>query len=173
MQTEHRYRADHVFALGAVYFYLAIITIFMVIHVLARISTPQMRSLPFVRRFVAGFRYISYKSYNITAIRWFSPSIGVLILLFSGLLFFTSKVLSFESRLFFTLISIVMTFVPKPYYWPNEMTKDNGNAPPLSTRTGWMALALLPLIMCDARVDTSLVSSLIEYSGCWDLKLIS
>jgi ferric-chelate reductase len=42
-----------------------------------------------------------------------------------------------------------MTLGPKPYYWAN--TKDGkvsyGNSPPLATRAGWMALALLPFVL--------------------------
>lgn len=40
-----------------------------------------------------------------------------------------------------------MAFAPKPYYWPNTKAKQSNSSPPLGTRTGWMALALLPLIM--------------------------
>ncbi|KAF7595652.1 hypothetical protein BBP40_005400 [Aspergillus hancockii] len=42
-----------------------------------------------------------------------------------------------------------MTLGPRPFYWPN--TRDGkvsyGNSPPLATRAGWMALALLPFVL--------------------------
>ncbi|KAF5863478.1 hypothetical protein ETB97_009979 [Aspergillus alliaceus] len=64
--------------------------------------------------------------------RYFSPSLGVIILGAIGTIFF-----------------FAMTLGPKPYYWPN--TRDGkvsyGNSPPIATRTGWMALALLPFVL--------------------------
>lgn len=36
---------------------------------------------------------------------------------------------------------------PKPYYWPNTKTVSYGGSPPLATRTGWMAVALLPFVV--------------------------
>lgn len=38
-----------------------------------------------------------------------------------------------------------MTLIPQPYYWPTDA--DYGSSPPLATRTGWMALALLPFVL--------------------------
>lgn len=40
-----------------------------------------------------------------------------------------------------------MTLGPKPYYWPNTKELSYGSSPPIATRTGWMALALLPLVL--------------------------
>ena len=40
-----------------------------------------------------------------------------------------------------------MAFAPRPYYWPSTKSKQFNSSPPLGTRTGWMAIALLPLIM--------------------------
>ncbi|KNG90695.1 ferric-chelate reductase [Aspergillus nomiae NRRL 13137] len=42
-----------------------------------------------------------------------------------------------------------MTLGPKPYYWPNSKdgTVSYGNSPPIATRTGWMALGLLPFVL--------------------------
>lgn len=38
-----------------------------------------------------------------------------------------------------------MTFGPQPYYWPTDA--NYGSSPPLATRTGWMALGLLPFVL--------------------------
>jgi ferric-chelate reductase len=35
-----------------------------------------------------------------------------------------------------------MTLGPKPYYWPNYT--DFGYSPPIATRAGYMAIAILP-----------------------------
>lgn len=37
-----------------------------------------------------------------------------------------------------------MTLGPKPYYWPST---SYGGSPPIATRTGWMAVALLPFVL--------------------------
>lgn len=34
---------------------------------------------------------------------------------------------------------------PKPYYWPT--TANFGSSPPIATRSGWMALGLLPFVL--------------------------
>lgn len=41
-------------------------------------------------------------------------------------------------------LSTAMTFGPTPYYWPEVGW---AHSPPLGTRTGWMALAILPFLM--------------------------
>ena len=51
------------------------------------------------RRTQAGLRYLSYKSWKIDFLRWFSPSLGVLLLGAAGVVFF-----------------LAMTLSPQPYY---------------------------------------------------------
>lgn len=51
----------------------------------------------------------------------------------AGLVFFLSMVLG-----------------PKPYYWPDGTQIKYGNSPPLATRSGYMALALLPFVLASA-----------------------
>jgi ferric-chelate reductase len=38
-----------------------------------------------------------------------------------------------------------MTLGPQPYYWPTDASY--GSSPPIATRAGWMALALLPFVL--------------------------
>ena len=40
-----------------------------------------------------------------------------------------------------------MDLAPKPYYWPSL---EFGASPPLATRSGWMALACMPLVFATA-----------------------
>jgi ferric-chelate reductase len=42
-------------------------------------------------------------------------------------------------------LSAAMTLGPKPYYWPTDA--NYGSSPPIATRAGWMALALLPFVL--------------------------
>lgn len=69
------------------------------------------------------------------------PSIGILLLISGAVAFFAA-----------------MTFGSKPYYWPNTETKDFGSTPPLSIRSGWMALALVPFML-----SLGMRSNLISY----------
>ena len=45
-----------------------------------------------------------------------------------------------------------MTLGPSPYYWPTDVSY--GDSPPIATRTGWMALALLPFVLYDLRITS-------------------
>lgn len=45
-----------------------------------------------------------------------------------------------------TQSSAAMTLGPQPYYWPTDASY--GSSPPIATRTGWMALGLLPFVLC-------------------------
>jgi ferric-chelate reductase len=87
-----RYQADQVYALATVYFCCATIGLFMIIHILSRLSTPKSRSSnPVTRRAVAVFRYLSYKSYQARGFRWFTPTLGFLLLIAAGTVFFFGK----------------------------------------------------------------------------------
>lgn len=74
---------------------------------------------------MAVFRFTAYRRYEVGGYR--TPTIGVMALLAAGLVFFAA-----------------MTLGPKPYYWPDASF---GDSPPLSTRSGWMALASTPFIL--------------------------
>ncbi|KAK1142280.1 hypothetical protein N8T08_008025 [Aspergillus melleus] len=52
-----------------------------------------------------------------------------------------------------------MTLGPKPYYWPNTRELSYGSSPPIATRTGWMALALLPFVLA-LSTKANLISAL-------------
>jgi hypothetical protein len=81
----------------------------------------------FFERLEAVWRMLAYrKLYILGAV----PSIGILLLVSVAIAFFAA-----------------MTFGSKPYYWPNTEEKNYGSTPPLSIRSGWMALALLPFVL--------------------------
>ncbi|RMZ37285.1 ferric-chelate reductase [Aspergillus flavus] len=131
-QCAYRYEADHVYSLNTVYFLCATIGFFTIVHFLSKYAPVQARRSGIWRKTTAVGRYLAYKGYQLPAIRYCSPSLGVMLLGIIGTIFF-----------------FAMTLGPKPYYWPN--TKDGtvsyGNSPPIATRTGWMALALLPFVL--------------------------
>ncbi|KAI2617660.1 putative FRE ferric reductase-like transmembrane component [Hypomontagnella submonticulosa] len=124
------YHADHVFALATVYLFVAIIGVCFVGFYAHRLAPPSIREKTWWRKLVAGARFVAYRRYNVTTIRWRIPSLGVSFLLIVGGIFF-----------------LAMTLGPQPYYWPNTRTLSYGSSPPIATRTGWMALACLPFMI--------------------------
>jgi hypothetical protein len=121
-----------VYGYSTIYFFCAIIGVFTLIHIFARYTTPKTRTSGLLRKPIALFRYVAYKGYRIPALRYYSPGLGVLLLILAGIIYFSC-----------------LTFVPQPYYWPNtkKPMKSFGNSPPLATRTGWMALAVMPFTL--------------------------
>jgi ferredoxin-NADP reductase len=124
------YTADLVYARGTIYFCCALIALFALIHLLKKWSSPQKRSTIAARKLYACVRFVEYKGYRINSLKQYSPTLGVMLVLVIGMLFF-----------FF------MTLGPQPYFWPNTKEKIYGSAPPIATRTGWLALGLLPFIL--------------------------
>ncbi|KAE8385766.1 ferric reductase like transmembrane component-domain-containing protein [Aspergillus alliaceus] len=126
------YEADHVYSLSTIYFLCATVGLFTIVHFLSKNAPVRMKRSGIWQKATAVGRYLAYKGYKLPAMRYFSPSLGVIILGAIGTIFF-----------------FAMTLGPKPYYWPN--TRDGkvsyGNSPPIATRTGWMALALLPFVL--------------------------
>lgn len=110
------------------YFFLIAI-FFCTAGFLALKNTPAgVRTRAWWQKLVAVFRFSAYRKYELKALRGHTPTIGVMVLLAVGFVFFTA-----------------MTLGPQPYYWPS--TASFGDSPPLATRTGWMALAATPFLI--------------------------
>ncbi|KAJ5170609.1 uncharacterized protein N7500_003392 [Penicillium coprophilum] len=122
------YQADHVYALSTVYFMCAVIGVFTISHLLIRLTPNRVKRNRSWRWFTSVSRYLSYRGYRVPALRYWSPALGVMILGAVGAVFF-----------------FAMTLGPKPYYWPTDASY--GSSPPIATRSGWMALALLPFVL--------------------------
>ncbi|KAI1774852.1 putative FRE ferric reductase-like transmembrane component [Hypoxylon cercidicola] len=124
------YEADHVYALAAVYFFIAVIGVCCVGFWTHRFSITSLRNKTWWQKFVARVRFLSYRQYDVAIFRGRTPSLGIVILLVVGAVFF-----------------LAMTLGPQPYYWPNTPTVSYGSSPPIATRTGWMALGCLPFMI--------------------------
>ncbi|KAI0095543.1 putative FRE ferric reductase-like transmembrane component [Hypoxylon sp. NC0597] len=124
------YEADHVYALSTVYFFIAVIGVCLIGFCSHRLAPASVREKAWWRKSVATIRFLSYRRYDVTAVRWHAPSLGVSLLLIVGAVFF-----------------LAMTLGPQPYYWPNTRTLNYGGSPPIATRAGWMALACLPFMI--------------------------
>lgn len=126
----NRYIADLVYGLGTIYLFLAGIFVCAVGFWSVRFAPASLRARPGWQKLVAIFRFSTYRRYEIKALRYWTPTIGVMILLATGFLFF-----------------LLMTLGPQPYYWPNTAEVHYGDSPPLATRAGWMSLASIPFII--------------------------
>ncbi|KAJ5498362.1 Riboflavin synthase-like beta-barrel [Penicillium expansum] len=122
------YQADHVYALNTVYFMCAVIGVFAISNLLVSFAPDRVRRTRPWRMFTSASRYLSYRGYRFPALGYWSPALGVVILGVIGAVFF-----------------FAMTLGPQPYYWPADASY--GSSPPIATRSGWMALALLPFVL--------------------------
>ncbi|KAF7136997.1 hypothetical protein CNMCM5793_006748 [Aspergillus hiratsukae] len=141
-----RYEADHVYALNTVYFMCATIGVFAIAHLLSRRAPLPVKRSAIWRKTTAALRYLSYQGYQIPSLRYWSPSLGVCLLGLVGFVFFFGWSL-FQVEFSSCADRLAMTLGPKPYYWPNTATVSYGSSPPIATRTGWMALGLLPFVL--------------------------
>ncbi|KAK7999675.1 ferric-chelate reductase [Apiospora arundinis] len=119
------YIADLVYGLGTLYFFIGVIAACMISFWASRLVTGSSSKQSSWRKLLGTFRYLAYRRYRVAG--YLTPSLGVVLLLASGALFF-----------------LAMTLGPGPYYWPDIMY---GSSPPIATRAGWMALACLPFIL--------------------------
>ncbi|BCR87148.1 ferric reductase family protein [Aspergillus chevalieri] len=124
------YEADHVYSLNTVYFFCATIGVFAIANFLAKYAPVQVKRSAAWKKATAGLRYLAYRGYELPVVRYWSPSLGVILLGLAG-----------------TVFCFAMTLGPKPYYWPEVQTGSYGSSPPIATRTGWMALAVLPFVL--------------------------
>ncbi|KAJ5225430.1 hypothetical protein N7468_006655 [Penicillium chermesinum] len=122
------YKADLVYSLNTIYLCCAIIGVFTIANILTRYAPDCIKRTRVWRATTSASRYLAYRGYRLPTLRYWSPSLGVILLGVVGFVFF-----------------FAMTLGPKPYYWPTEVSY--GSSPPIATRAGWMALALLPFIL--------------------------
>ncbi|KAF8536154.1 ferric reductase NAD binding domain-containing protein [Trichophaea hybrida] len=134
------YHADWNYALTSVYFVLGFIALFGVVRLLSMAAQrpatrEKLRNSNIGKRTLAGWRYLSYRAYHVPAFSWYSPPLGVMLVGVIGIVFF-----------------MVMTLAARPYYWPNKKVPavTFGSSPPIATRAGWMATALLPFMIAFA-----------------------
>ncbi|CAJ2501342.1 Uu.00g041950.m01.CDS01 [Anthostomella pinea] len=124
------YEADHVYALGTVYFFIATIALYFISFWTLRLAPRWLQKNAVWQKTVGAVRYMVYRHYESRLLRWYTPSLGVIALIGIGAVFF-----------------LAMTLGPQPYYWPNTPELSYGNSPPIATRAGWMALACLPFLI--------------------------
>lgn len=130
-ETYHNwYISDLIYGRGTVWLFLALIAACAAGFGALRYAPPRLRRKPSWQKLVALVRFSTYRRYEVKPLGYQTPTIGVMLLLAFGALFF-----------------LLMTLVPQPYYWPNTAEVNFGDSPPLATRAGWMALAGIPFLI--------------------------
>lgn len=86
-----RYQADHVYALNTVYFMCAVIGVFAISNLLVRFAPDRVKRTRPWRIFTSASRYLSYRGYQLPALGYWSPALGVGILGAIGAVFFFGK----------------------------------------------------------------------------------
>jgi ferric-chelate reductase len=140
-----RYQADNVYALNTVYFLCAVIGVFTVSNLLVRFSPDLVKRTRVWRATTSVSRYMAYRGYRFPVVRYWSPSLGVIVLGLVGAVFFFGTAglqMGWHQK---ANRDTAMTLGPTPYYWPTD--SNYGSSPPLATRAGWMALGLLPFVL--------------------------
>lgn len=118
------------YSLNTIYFFCATVGVFGIANFLAKYAPVQVKRSDAWKKVTAGLRYLAYRGYELPVVRYWSPSLGVILLGLAG-----------------TVFCFAMTLGPKPYYWPEVQPDSYGSSPPIATRTGWMALAILPFVL--------------------------
>lgn len=85
---DHRYEADHVYALNTVYFLCAVIGVFTISNILVRFAPEWLKRTRIWRTTTSASRYLAYRGYRLPALRYWSPSLGVILLGLAGAVFF-------------------------------------------------------------------------------------
>ncbi|KAL4877339.1 ferric reductase like transmembrane component-domain-containing protein [Aspergillus karnatakaensis] len=124
------YEADHVYGLNTIYFLCATVAVFAFFHFASRYAPAGIRRSGLWQKGEAASRYFAYRGYRVPGLGYSIASLGMWILIAVGVVFF-----------------FAMSLGPRPYYWPNTEEVSYGGSPPLATRTGWMAVALLPFVL--------------------------
>lgn len=83
-----RYQADNVYALNTVYFLCAVIGVFTLSNLLVRLSPDWVKRTRIWRATTSISRYLAYRGYRFPVVRYWSPSLGVILLGLAGAVFF-------------------------------------------------------------------------------------
>lgn len=147
------YHADRVYGLNTIYFLCAVSGVFALARIWNYFTTSSNRvARASSNPVVAGLRYLSYRSFHVRALSWYSPVLGVMLLGIVGVVYFLGMralIFIYAYDLCFKLTDIItaMTLGPQPYYWPNTAKVSYGGSPPIATRSGYMALGLFPFVV--------------------------
>lgn len=87
-----RFIADHVYALSTVAFLMSVIGIFVIGNIVSQLLGHRTwrGSSPW-QKVIAVTRYLSYRGFQVQALRWNSAPLGLLLIAAAGTVFFFCK----------------------------------------------------------------------------------
>ena len=89
--SQSRYQADHIYALSTVYLCCAIIGVFAISNFLAKSAPERVKRTRVWRATTSFSRYMAYRGYRFPVLKYWSPSLGVLMLGIIGAAFFFGR----------------------------------------------------------------------------------
>ena len=81
------------YSLNTIYFLCATVGVFAIVNLLLKYAPVQLRRSALWRKTAAGLRYLAYRGFQLPALRYWSPSLGVLLLGLAGVVFFFGELL--------------------------------------------------------------------------------
>ena len=81
------------YSLNTIYFLCATVGVFAVVNFLLKYAPVQLKRSALWRKTAAGLRYLAYRGFQWPALRYWSPSLGVLLLGIAGFVFFFGEFL--------------------------------------------------------------------------------
>ena len=106
-------------------------------------TSATVRKIPGYGRIVAASRSLGARQLHIPAFRYYSPPLSAVVIVLGILVYFTGArppSIQFDDAMCSPEAS-VLTFAAHPYDWPISAM---GHSPPLATRSGWIAVAIMP-----------------------------
>jgi len=86
------YQADHVYGYATIYFMCAVIGVFTIADIMSRLTRrSKVNSLignSIGQRVLATSRFLAYRTFHLRGLRWYSPSVGVMLLGICGVIYF-------------------------------------------------------------------------------------
>jgi hypothetical protein len=91
------YQADHVYGHSTVHFMCAVIGVFAmrnIVWIISRRSRSRRSGNSIVQKGLATGRFLSYISFHVRGLSWYSSSVGVMLLGISGAIYFFGEPLA-------------------------------------------------------------------------------
>ncbi|KAF8174796.1 hypothetical protein K438DRAFT_1908841 [Mycena galopus ATCC 62051] len=130
------YTADWDYGQTTLAFFCAAILASAILNTASRLRarskiSGQGKPLPgFADKLTAAFRYTTARQFHLSVTGWYAPPLAA-ILGVSGMFIFVMS----------------MMLAVRPFYWLNDAM---GMSPPIATRSGWMAIAIMPFMIAFA-----------------------
>jgi len=86
------YQADHVYGHATIYFMCAVIGVFTIGNIVTRLTRRSkgktLGGNLVWQQILATIRFLAYKTFHLRGLRWYSPSVGVMLLGVAGAIYF-------------------------------------------------------------------------------------